>query len=73
VEIDGSPRTLWVAAQAFDAAGSLVGLRKLVFDVTCPQADPQTPVPCPPVVYDGILYSAGPQIASLQVLVEARP
>jgi LysM repeat protein len=73
VQVKGSPQTLWVAALGLDAAGNLVGLRKLVFDPACPQNPTETPLPCGPFGFEGYLFSAGPEIARVLILVEARP
>lgn len=73
VDVADGAQTLWAAVLGLDAKGRLVGLRKLTFEAVCPPAAQTTPEPCAPVVFDGTLYSAGPEIETVTILVEARP
>jgi len=62
---EGSARTLWVLATAYDAAGNVVGLRR--WESTTPlTADA-------PVSFDFQVGSVGPGIERVEFLEEARP
>jgi LysM repeat protein len=73
-QVTGRAQVLWVVAFGYDDQDNLVGLRKLVFEGFCPpEGEAAPPQPCPPVVFDSFLYSAGPEIARVDVQMEARP
>ena len=72
------------AAVAYDATGGVVGMRVWKADTPCQAATPEstqtdatptpaTPQPCGPLPYNITVYSLGPQIARIEILIEARP
>ena len=62
---EAGPAAVWVAASAYDAENNIVGIRKWVAD--------DTEILEEQVEFDFLVYSLGPPIASVEVLVEARP
>ena len=61
----GTANTLWVLATAYDAAGTVVGVRRW-----------ESPSPLTgdtPVLFDFFVYSVGPAIDRVEFLAEARP
>jgi hypothetical protein len=61
----GTAKTLWVLASAFDAAGNVIGVRRWE-SATALTAEA-------PVSFDFQVSSAGPGIARVEFLAEARP
>jgi hypothetical protein len=57
--------TLWVLATAYDPAGNVVGVRRWESDSSL-MADS-------PISFDFPISSVGPEIARVELLVEARP
>ncbi|MEJ5313788.1 MULTISPECIES: LysM domain-containing protein [Anaerolinea] len=62
-ETSALPQTLWVALQAFGESGKPAGIRR----VDVPVRDSQR------IPFEGVVYSAGAPISSVEALVEARP
>lgn len=60
--------SVWLAGAAFDAQGLPVGVRQWQVDDPCPAGQP-----CDRIPFDGIFYSLGPTIATVEILVQARP
>lgn len=69
--LQSPPGMIYVFATAFDASGNPVGVRKLEIRPVCSQTDPT--VPCTLLELEMMVYSLGPEIHSIEVLVEARP
>jgi hypothetical protein len=61
----GTANTLWVLATAYDASGNVVGVRR--WD------SPSALMADVPVSFDFLVSSAGPEIARVEFLAEARP
>jgi LysM repeat protein len=65
---------VWVAAVAYDAQEQPVGIRKWEAHAPCPAPVEGSPMPpCGPVPFNLTVYSLGPAIARIEVLIEARP
>ena len=69
------------AAVAYDVAGRVVGLREWKADTGCQVVTPEptlqdatsTPQACGPLPYEITVYSLGPEIEKVEILIEARP
>jgi LysM repeat protein len=72
------------AAVAYDAQGQLAGVREWKTKTGCPIATPEptesvatvtptAPVPCGPVPFEITVYSLGPLITEVEILIEAKP
>jgi LysM repeat protein len=65
------PGMIYLFATVYDASGNPVGVRKLETRPTCPSIE--SPTPCTSLEVEMVVYSLGPKIESIKVLVEARP
>lgn len=61
----GTANTLWVLATSYDAAGSVVGVRRW--------ESPSALTADAPISFDFLVYSVGPGIDRVEFLAEARP
>jgi hypothetical protein len=77
------PRLVWVVAAAYDALDQPIAARRWALPAPCgalpstpaaapTSAAPAAPVACPPVPFAFTLYSLGPAIDHVEVLVEVR-
>ena len=81
--LERSARDVIGAAVAYDVLGQAVGVRKWKTETGCQELTeaavtettltPGLPSACGPISFDVTVYSLGPQIARLEILVEARP
>lgn len=60
--------SLWLAGTAYNEKGEPVGVRKWQVENACPAEQPCTRLP-----FEGILYSLGPAITQVEILVQAKP
>jgi hypothetical protein len=77
-QTDPSAEAIWLVGVAYDAQGSPVGVRKweLISPCSSKAQAAGTPLPeagCSQVPFEGVLYSLGPEIVRVEVLVQARP
>jgi hypothetical protein len=65
------PGMIYLFATAYDASGNPVGVRKLETRPACSQSDPT--LSCTSLKVELVVYSLGPEIYTIEILVEARP
>jgi LysM repeat protein len=82
-----SPRQIWAAAVAYSASGGVVGVRKVEVGQGCltvaevagaeaggqPTGDASVAVADECLEFNLVVFSAGPEIVRVEVLIEARP
>jgi LysM repeat protein len=75
---DPAAEAIWLGGVAYDAQGQIVGVRKWEVVSPCSSAaqeagTPQPEAGCSQLHFEGDIYSLGPAIERVEILVEARP
>lgn len=68
------PGVVWVVALAYGEGERVIGMRKWEQSQPCPSVEEQAQeTACGPLPFEMVVYSLGPGIQRVEVLVEARP